>query len=129
MNAPKTRGAAIAANCRDCIHDPAATGTWKEQVSCCATTGCPFWRFRPLSGNAPAWLTSRNPADLAADWRTLHHDEAINRLRGAGAHDNPNGCAVQANGETRAPDPVQPQGGTPAMPPGVPETRGFGGTT
>src|SRR6185437_281620 len=126
MNAPKTRGAAIAANCRDCIHDPAATGTWKEQVSCCATPGCPFWRFRPLSGNAPAWLQSRNPADLPAGWVQLHHDEAIRRLRGT-ANDNPSGCAVQANDGTRAPYPVRPQGGAPATPPVVPETRGFGG--
>jgi hypothetical protein len=114
MNAPKTRGAAIAANCRDCIGDAAAGGTWREQVSCCASTSCPFWTFRPLSGNAPAWITSRNPDDLPADWKTLPHDEAIRRLRGNG-DDNANGCAVQANGGVRAPDPMQPPCPTPAL--------------
>lgn len=106
MNAPKTRGAAITRNCRDCIGDAAASGTWREQVSCCASTSCPFWTFRPLSANAPAWITSRNPGNLPEGWASLHHDEAIRRLR-AGIADNANGCAVQANGVTRAPNPMQ----------------------
>lgn len=119
MNAPKTRGAAIASNCRDCIYDSAATGTWREQVSVCPRTECPLWRFRPLSGNAPAWITSRNPADLPDGWTSLHHDEAIRRLR-ASIGDKANGCVVQANGQTRTTTPVQPHGGTPHSTVGTP---------
>lgn len=115
MNAPATRGAAIAANCRDCIHDAAAPGTWKEQVSICPRTACPFWRFRPLSGNAPVWLLSRNPADPPEGWTSLHHDDAIRRLRGV-VNDNADGCAVQCNGGTRAPDPMQPHCPAAALP-------------
>lgn len=115
MNAPATRGAAIAANCRDCVHDPAAPGTWKEQVSICSRTACPFWRFRPLSQNAPAWITSRNPDDLPDGWTSLHHDDAIRRLRGV-ADNNADGCAVQSNGGARAPNPRQPHCHTHALP-------------
>lgn len=119
MNAPKTRSAAIAANCRDCIHDPAASGTWREQVSICALTACPLWRFRPLSSNAPAWIKSRNPDDLPQGWGALHHDEAIRRLR-ASIDAKADGCAVQANGQPRGTTPVQPHRAPPYCPVGVP---------
>lgn len=108
MKAPTTRGAAIAANCRDCVHDPAALGTWKEQISACSRTACPFWRFRPLSGNAPVWLKSRNAADLPEGWSSLNHDEAIRRLRGI-TDEKAHGCAVQANGGACGAAPMQHQ--------------------
>jgi hypothetical protein len=115
MSAPKTRGAAIAANCRDCIHDPAAPGNWKEQVSACPRTDCPFWRYRPVSRAAPAWIQSRDPADLPQGWPSLHHDEAIRRMRedGGGKAERD---AVQAPGGTRPPDPVQPPCPSPRLP-------------
>ena len=115
MKAPTTRGAAIAANCRACVHDPAAPGTWKEQVSVCPATSCPFWRFRPVSDNSPAWIKSRDPGDLPEGWTSLHHDEAIHRLRGV-THDNAGRWPVQGNGGARAPNPMQPPCPTHAMP-------------
>lgn len=102
MNAPTTRGAAIAAKCKDCIHDPAAAGTWREQVAACQCTDCPLWRFRPVQTGAacPAWIKSHDPADLPDGWAKLHHDEAIRRMR-ASADAKAVNCAVHANGGTR----------------------------
>jgi len=79
---PATRGAAIAAYCRQCIHDPAASGTWREQVATCTAANCPLWGFRPLPANAPAWIKLRDPAALPANWHAMHHDEAVRLLRG-----------------------------------------------
>ena len=99
---PKTRGAAITAKCRDCIHDPAAAGTWREQVGVCSATSCPLWAFRPLPANAPEWMVSRDPADVPEGWAGLHHAEAIRRLRGASIADKADGLPVQAHGGPRA---------------------------
>lgn len=122
MNAPATRGAAIAAYCKGCIYDPAASGNWKEQVSACRSIECPLWRFRPLGRGVPEWIKSRNPADLPDEWIKLHHDEAVRRLRGridAKAERE----AVQAPGCTRAPDPMPTH-----CPDGIgSETHGFSG--
>lgn len=76
MTGPKTRSAAIAAKCRDCIHDRHAAGTWRTQVATCHCTDCPLWGFRPLPGNAADWLRSRNPADLPEGWGDLPQDAA-----------------------------------------------------
>lgn len=76
-----TRARAIAAKCRDCIHDPEAAGTWREQVGACACTGCPLWRFRPLPRRAPQWLASRSPNALPSGFRSQLHDDAIRTLR------------------------------------------------
>lgn len=122
MNAPTTRGAAIAAKCKDCIHDPAAPGNWKEQVSACSSVECPLWRFRPVSRAAPGWIKSHDPEDLPEGWTRLLHDEAIRRLRAA-IDDKAERDAVQAPNGTRAPDPRQP----PCPAPALPETHGFGG--
>ena len=35
---------ALNAKCRDCAHDPAAPGTWREQVAQCACPSCPLGR-------------------------------------------------------------------------------------
>ena len=115
MNAPTTRGAAIAAKCKDCIHDPAAAGTWREQVAACQCTDCPLWRFRPVQVGAscPAWIKSHDPADLPEGWARLEQSEAVRRMRQWVA-DKANGCAVRANGGTRTPDPMQPHCPDPA---------------
>ena len=118
MDAPKTRGAAIAAKCKDCIHDPAAAGTWREQVAVCSCIDCPLWRFRPLPRNAPPWIASRDPADPPEGWRSLHHDEAIRQLRSAGASILPDGAAVHAHGGTRVPMAMV----SPTPAPATPET-------
>lgn len=40
---------AIAAKCKDCIYDPLAGGTWRQQTEECNIQDCPLWEFRPLS--------------------------------------------------------------------------------
>lgn len=39
--------AAINVNCRDCIYDPLAGGTWLQQVVDCTCTACPLYPVRP----------------------------------------------------------------------------------
>lgn len=121
MSAPRTRGQAIAAKCKDCIHDPAASGNWKEQVGACACTDCPLWRLRPVSRAAPAWIKSHDPADLPEGWTSLHHDEAIRRVRGSDCtgNDKAERDALQAPAGARTPDPVP----TPCPNRALPETR------
>ncbi len=48
MSDSMTRQAAIAAKCRDCIFDPMAKGSWKEQIADCASSPCALHPFRPV---------------------------------------------------------------------------------
>jgi len=43
-----SRTAAIAAKCKDCIFDPLARGTWREQVAACENGGCALNSVRPV---------------------------------------------------------------------------------
>ncbi|MEO8804131.1 MAG: hypothetical protein ABI304_01985 [Rudaea sp.] len=99
MTTPKTRGAAIGQMCRGCIYDPAAAGTWREQVATCCIVDCPLWRFRPMPRTPPHWIASRVPADLPEGWASLPHDEAIRRIRNLGAKPEvlPDSAAVHAH--------------------------------
>ena len=38
-------------NCKGCIYDSSAPGTWRQQVALCSIKSCPFWdiRARPTS--------------------------------------------------------------------------------
>jgi len=90
-----TRAQAIAAKCRECIHDPLASGTWREQVATCHCTDCPLWRFRPLPSNAPQWIAERAPDNLPDGFASLDHDAAIRCMRQNVAV-KVNGSAVQA---------------------------------
>lgn len=112
MTAPKSRGAAIAAHCRGCIHDASALGTWREQVAACCITACPLWGYRPLPANAPDWIKSRNVADLPEGFAKLHHDDAIRTLRG-------NTDAKAANGPETGPFRTTQQGGAIGVAGGV----------
>jgi hypothetical protein len=105
-----TRGEAIALKCRDCVHDDAAAGTWRQQVTACHLTACPLWRFRPLAGGVPAWISARDPKRLPPDWHTLPHEAAIGILSGKVAA-SPDGCAVEA---IRKRPPVQTRAPCPA---------------
>jgi hypothetical protein len=49
MTAPKTRGQAIRAMCKDCIYDPCSPGTWVQQAEACTSPECPLFTFRPRS--------------------------------------------------------------------------------
>ena len=33
-------------NCKDCIYDPTAPGSWRQQVFLCCMKSCPFWDIR-----------------------------------------------------------------------------------
>ena len=37
--------------CKDCIYDPTASGTWRQQVALCTAKSCPLWdvRAKPTS--------------------------------------------------------------------------------
>lgn len=39
---------AIEMKCVECIYDPNAEGTWRQQVSNCDACMCPLWGVRPL---------------------------------------------------------------------------------
>jgi len=129
MNAPKTRGAAITAMCRQCIVDPGAHGTWREQVGACTSVACPLWRFRPLPANAPDWLKARDPKALPDGFITPDTGHVLELIRGDAVKGqrNPENCPVSELETPRAPDPVRPQRVTHATPPVMPKTRGFGG--
>ena len=38
---------AINDKCKDCIYDPLAPGTWRQQVYMCAVPECPLYSVRP----------------------------------------------------------------------------------
>ena len=38
---------AINDKCKDCIYDPCAGGSWREQVTMCSAIDCPLWSVRP----------------------------------------------------------------------------------
>ena len=33
-------------NCKDCIYDSSAPGSWRQQVFLCCMKSCPFWDMR-----------------------------------------------------------------------------------
>ena len=85
-SAPVSLRSAIDAKCRECGGQEGGARHWRVHVSACPCTDCPLWRVRPLaSRNAPAWLSSRNPLDLPAGWRTMPLADAIATIGGAGA--------------------------------------------
>ena len=44
---------AINEKCKDCIYDPKAGGTWRQQVEECTCMDCPLYPVRPVSTNWP----------------------------------------------------------------------------
>jgi hypothetical protein len=45
-----SRTRAINDKCKDCIYDPLAGGTWREQVEMCRSEKtCALWPFRPVT--------------------------------------------------------------------------------
>jgi hypothetical protein len=38
---------AINLKCRECIYDPMAEGTWRQQISDCTSPNCPLYPYRP----------------------------------------------------------------------------------
>ena len=37
----------INVNCKSCIYDPEAKGSWRRQVEGCTVNKCAFWLVRP----------------------------------------------------------------------------------
>lgn len=60
--------AAINAKCKDCIHDEAAPGTWREQVAQCSCPSCPLWPLRPAPSGGPFANPPREPATVTPEW-------------------------------------------------------------
>ena len=83
MKMPSLRGA-IDAKCRDCGGQEGGDRFWRLHTSACPVTACPLWNVRPIaSRNVPAWLASRNPADLPDGFASLTTEAAISLIRGA----------------------------------------------
>lgn len=47
---------AIDENCKECIYDPLAGGSWRKQVTLCTVNKCPLYPVRPLAENAKCLL-------------------------------------------------------------------------
>lgn len=73
---------AIASKCRDCTYNTEAAGNWRQQTATCPAVHCALWAFRPLHGNAPAWLAARDAARLPDNWRSLSNLDAVAILAG-----------------------------------------------
>lgn len=39
---------AIDRKCKDCVYDPLAPGTWRQQVADCGAASCPLYDVRPM---------------------------------------------------------------------------------
>ena len=59
---------AINAKCRECIYDPAAPGTWREQVAQCSVIRCALWPIRPVPSGGPFADPPRDPASVTREW-------------------------------------------------------------
>ena len=59
-------------NCKGCIYDSSAPGTWRQQVSLCCMESCPFWdiRAKPAS-SIPESTLRRYGVDLAEYQRLM----------------------------------------------------------
>lgn len=66
-NRPSLRGA-IDSMCRACIHDPAAPGTWREQVAQCSVLDCPLWPVRPAPTSGAFANPPRDRATVTPEW-------------------------------------------------------------
>jgi len=62
--------AAINAKCRECIYDPAAPGTWREQVAQCSVIRCALWPIRPAPSGGPLADPPRDPSAVTREWLT-----------------------------------------------------------
>lgn len=69
--------AAINAKCRDCIHDPVAPGTWREQIAQCSAIRCPLWPLRPGPSSGPLANPPRDPDAVTQEWLAKPIGEAV----------------------------------------------------
>jgi hypothetical protein len=38
-------------NCKNCVYDDLAAGTWRQQVTLCSVKNCALWPHRPKTTN------------------------------------------------------------------------------
>lgn len=81
MSKPITsRLAAINAKCRDCIFDPYAAGSWREQVAACCGAHCPLHPVRPVPRSCKSGKTI-NAAAITALRSRLEQQDRLNAAR------------------------------------------------
>ncbi len=91
---------AIADKCRSCIHDPAAPGTWRQQVQLCSCYACPLWEHRPKSYGAV-------PQQILEAYSVSPNDLCL--LKSA---ENPQTTELTHRPNTRAPGATDPRSRT-----------------
>lgn len=64
-----SRTKAINEKCKDCIYDPAVSGTWREQVELCTSEkSCALWPYRPITvATNNLKRAGKSPAELNLD--------------------------------------------------------------
>lgn len=69
----------IALHCRSCGADPAAPGSWRQQIGLCPVDECALWPLRPLP-------TRQRPvtAELLVEYHIKPDDPAVADLRTKG---------------------------------------------
>jgi hypothetical protein len=84
---------AINGKCRECIHDPAAPGTWREKVAQCTVTRCALWPIRPAPSGGPFADPPRDPA-VSREWlvRSVGRVESGHPTRLADSGEPSSGC-------------------------------------
>ena len=69
----------IALHCKGCGADPAAPGSWRQQIGLCPVSNCALWPLRPVP-------TKQRPvtAELLREYQVAEDDPAAADLRGRG---------------------------------------------
>ena len=68
---------AINDKCKDCIYDPLAGGTWREQVAQCSCVLCPLWELRPGPESGPFANPPRDRGAVTQEWLSAPVGQAI----------------------------------------------------
>jgi hypothetical protein len=63
--------AAINGKCKDCIFDPLAGGTWRQQVAQCSCPDCALWPLRPMPHSGPFSDAPTDPNTVTRVWLGL----------------------------------------------------------
>jgi hypothetical protein len=59
--------AAIRAKCKDCTYDPAAGGTYLQQIEDCTVRRCALWEVRPMTVNTINLMRKNKPVVIDVD--------------------------------------------------------------
>ena len=101
-------------NCKTCIYDPNAAGTWRQQVMLCTVTSCDLFPARPVtkspipkcvltyygtSSPETVFLGPSRPQEERISGRFLHGNSGVARNRLA-TQGGLNGAVSEHHGET-----------------------------